>query len=67
LYIKKSYIQDNIKQINVKPISLWDTIKYIDCSTLSLNIDEKIIKEHNILDFIEGNKYLGMVYHSTIM
>lgn len=66
LYIKKSYIQDNIKQISVYPISLWDTIKYADCSTLSLSIDASL-KTHNVLDFVEGNKYLGIVYHSNIM
>lgn len=66
LYIKKSYIQDNVKQINVYPISLWNTIKYVDCSILSLSIDENL-KTHNVLDFVEGNKYLGIVYHSNIM
>jgi len=66
LYIKKSYIQDNIKSINVLPISLWDSIKYIDNNTLSSKINEDL-KTHNVLDFIEGNKYLSIVYHSTLM
>ena len=32
----------------------------------SLNIDSSL-KTHYILDFIEGNKYLSMAYHSVIM
>ena len=66
LYIKKSYIQDNVKAINVKPISLWDVIKNTNLTTLSSNINEEL-KQHNVLDFIEGNKYLSIVYNSVIM
>ena len=66
LYIKKSYIQDNIKAINVKPVSLWDVIQNTNITTLSSSINEEL-KQHNVLDFIEGNKYLSIVYNSGIM
>lgn len=65
LYIKKSYIQDNIKTISATPVSLWDTRNNINYKqSLSLNTS---VGNHNILDFIEGNKYLSIVYHSNIM
>ena len=66
LYIKKSYIQDNVKTINVKPVSLWDVIQKTNLTTLSSSINEEL-KHHNVLDFIEGNKYLSIVYNSVIM
>lgn len=66
LYIKKSYIQDNIKQISIKPISLYDSIYKANIDNIDTSIDNKLLT-HNILDFIEGNKYLSIVYHSTIM
>lgn len=68
LYINKSYVQDNIKAINVYPVSLYDSIKNIktDDESLSTYIDSSLY-EHNILNYIEGNKYLGIVYHSAIM
>ena len=68
LNIKKSYVQDNIKNIVVKPISLYDIVNNIDVSSnKSLKIDSSIIDNHYILDFIEGNKYLSVVYHSTLL
>ena len=66
LYIKKSYIQDNIKQINIKPISLYDSIYKANIDNIDTSIDNRLLT-HNVLDFIEGNKYLSIVYHSTIM
>ena len=52
-------MQDNVKAINVKPVSLYDNIDKCNC--------ELDISTHNILDYIEGNKYLSITYHSTIM
>lgn len=66
LYIKKSYIQDNVKQINIKPISLYDSIYKANIDNIDTSIDNRLLT-HNVLDFIEGNKYLSIVYHSTIM
>ena len=67
LLVKKSYIQDNVKNINVKPTSLYDLIKKTDISgNKSTKINDQLYI-HNVLDFIEGNKYLGIVYHSTLM
>ena len=71
LNIKKSYIQDNVKNINVKPISLYDIIQNISTNeNKSLMIDSSLIENssnHYILDFIEGNKYLSISYHSTLL
>ena len=39
LYIKKSYIQDNIKQISIKPISLYDSIYKANIDNILSNID----------------------------
>ncbi len=66
LYIKKSYIQDNIKQINVKPISLYDSIYKANIDNIDTSIDDTLLT-HNVLDFIEGNKYLSIIYHSLLM
>lgn len=66
LNIKKSYIQDNIKKISVKPISIYSLLNSLNQNSTSLIIDDNI-KTHNILDFIEGEKYLSIVYHSTLL
>ena len=66
LHIKKSYIQDNIKQIIAKPISLYDSIYKANIDNIDITIDDALLT-HNVLDFIEGNKYLSIAYHSTLM
>lgn len=65
LNIKKAYLQDNIKNIHVGPMPLHINDISIN-EKMSCNIDDQLYN-HNVLDFIEGEKYLGLVYHSTIM
>lgn len=67
LNIKLGYLQDNVKDIIVKPISLYDIAKRLNVSKGTTVIDEKLYKQHNILDFLEGEKYLGIIYRSGLL
>lgn len=64
--INKSYVQDNIKNINAKPVSLYDSIQNANTDTCATSINDEL-KTHNVLDLIEGEKYLSIVYNSVIM
>lgn len=75
LLLKKRYLQDNIKNIVVSPISFTDilgsdfTEPHIDPYNAFLYVKDEYTDtvSGNYLDTLSGDKYLGIVYNGSLM
>lgn len=65
--LKTSYLQDNIKNINIDYVD-YNNVKYDDIHKFILNNSDPVLSAPaQSSDVVAGEKYLNIVYHSNIM